>query len=447
MPKIDFSTGRIPTWMDPSAYGALKAQNDEEERRKQALEALAKFQAPETVTVAEQRPMQEDSGATVSPDLISALNALGGTQFSGMEPTGGEKQISTPREFSLDRAASELAPYLDNPTVQQFIKMNMLAQDEKRGQQAVTKAQNEGLELLPEMTGPLQKVYKKALETGDTDRMKEIEKTLYDTGGEGGSSVFAMKYKMYATPENQAKNEESISALENANKISAEDAQILRNSNTGVGIYETMMKLAGIASGVTTKVRGAEEVIPAHARDTAATTAARENMMRGIQKDNPILSDAQSEALTDSYMAINYLNRLKSDLKSGNIDYFDVDRRTGQFKHPRVADAYGQLVEIVGRKRSGAAISKSEWTNFGKEILNKNFLLTKEGKQQAESQIEDYLDRYYSAGVNVAGDDGWYNKVKNRGKAAREKAEGPTADGHGKRRMVYNPETKQFEAR
>ena len=407
MPKIDFSTGRIPTWMDPSEYGALKSQADEEERRKQMLEALAKFQAPTPAEVP-----TEDTGEPINPELLAAL---------------GKTPVSQPREFSMDRAASELAPYLDNPTVQQFMKTNMIAQEERQGKQAVSKAQDEGREILPELSGPLQRVYKKALETGDTEQMKEIEgRYAMPENGEGGASVFAMKYKMHATPENQAKNEESISALENANKISKEDAQILRNSNTGVGIYETMMKLAGIASGVTTKVRGAEEVIPAQTRATAATSAARENTMRNIQKENPILSDAQSQSLTDNYMAVNYLNRLKSELGKGNVDYFDVDRKTGQFKSPTVADAYTQLVEIVGRKRSGAAISDSEWSNFGKEILNKNFLLTENGKQQALKQIEDYLDRYYQAGVNVTGDEKWYGRVKGRGQAARQNAEEPT---------------------
>jgi hypothetical protein len=255
-----------------------------------------------------------------------------------------------------------------------------------------------------------------------------VKSTLDMLSGKSTQKPGVFGYKEnYDTPENRAKNEQAIDALVSSNKITDVDALIYRNANQGVGVYEIMNKLNQMATGVSTAVRTAEETIPAKIETAGGTTAAREMTQRGIQAKNPILSEAQGGALGDAYQAVDYINVLKEAVKNGGAGYFDVDRRTGQFVNPKVGDAFLQMVEIVGRKRSGAAISESEWKNFGKQILNKNNLLTEEGRKTALESLDRYLDKFYGAGVTTTGNEDWYQNYKGKAKTARVKAEGAGA--------------------
>lgn len=170
---------------------------------------------------------------------------------------------------------------------------------------------------------------------------------------------------------------------------------------------------AGLTSGIVSKKAG----------QRYAETTAGEQAQRDIQKTNPMLSGEGAIKISQSAMAIKNLQRLKEELERGNVEYFDIIKKTGQFKNPKVNNAYQQVSEIVGRQQSGAAIANHEWENFGKEVLNRNFLLTEQGRKTALENLDDYLDRFHSVGILQTSDEDWYNKQNERVKAARSKAE------------------------
>jgi hypothetical protein len=174
--------------------------------------------------------------------------------------------------------------------------------------------------------------------------------------------------------------------------------------------------------------------IPVKAKTSYATTTATEQAQRDIQKNNPMLTGEGAIKVSQSAMAIKNLERLKEELEKGNINYFDIVKKTGQFANPKVNNAYQQVSEIVGRQQSGAAIANHEWSNFGKEILNKNFLLTPEGKSTALENINDYLDRFHSVGILQTSDEDWYNKYNERARSARSKnsSQSPTTTSQTK---------------
>lgn len=175
------------------------------------------------------------------------------------------------------------------------------------------------------------------------------------------------------------------------------------------------------------KVEQKYKLIAPEAATEEATTKTKEITKRDIQAENPILSENQGNALQDSYSAVKYLNQMKSALESGNLDWFD-QTKVGEFKNPKMNNARNQMVEIVGRKRSGAAISDSEWKNFQNQVLNKNYLLTEEGRKEALNNINDYLDRFYGAGVTTTGNEDWYNVYEAKAKKARELTEKKTTE-------------------
>lgn len=238
----------------------------------------------------------------------------------------------------------------------------------------------------------------------------------------------------YDTPEYRDLINSQIDDSLASGNISQEQADFAKNQvNNGFAYdYGLSFMKNGVDASLKRGVKVADEyaLIEPKVAEAAAVTGTNENTKRKIQADNPILSEAQGGALSDSYNAVNYLNTLKSALKNNNVGYFDIDRKTGQFVNPQAADAFLQLVEIVGRKRSGAAISEGEWKNFGKQILNKNNLLTDAGKKTAIEGLDRYLDKFYGAGVTTTGNEDWYNNYKGKSAGARQKAEGtpePTA--------------------
>lgn len=124
-----------------------------------------------------------------------------------------------------------------------------------------------------------------------------------------------------------------------------------------------------------------------------------------------------AKIVSDVGFGLGKLQTLRGIVKGGDADVFNTTM-LGEFTDPALADAILQLNEFHGREQSGAAISNSEWKNFRKQILNRKFLLTKEGKKAALDNIDDFIGRYYAKGELVAGHDGWYeeyNSAKNRG--------------------------------
>lgn len=153
------------------------------------------------------------------------------------------------------------------------------------------------------------------------------------------------------------------------------------------------------------------------------TKDAQERALRDIQKKFPMLKGDAVKKVTNSALALKSLYTLKKQLEAGNLDYFDMVKNTGQFTNPDANNAFQQIGELFGRDQSGAAINTGEWKQFGKDILNKNFLLTPDGRRVAAENLADYMDRFFSSGQLLTGDDKWFQSYTDRAKAGRKAAE------------------------
>lgn len=262
------------------------------------------------------------------------------------------------------------------------------------------------------------------------------------TGGVAFNRVGARKD--FNTPENIAATNAFI--LDNKDNLGIDDAyanELMRQVDTGYAydVNEITRAIAEKKLGIQPEVDKKWALVAPSAATTSATTSAEVATKKDEQIKKPVFSDSQSGAISDAYSAVQYLNTLKKAVESGNLGYFDIDKKTGQFVNPHAADAFTQLVEIVGRKRSGAAIADSEWKNFGKEILNKNNLLSDAGRQQAVNSLDHYLTKFYGAGANVAGDDNWYKNYDARATKARTNAEGAPEVSKATIQYVRDPKT------
>jgi hypothetical protein len=168
--------------------------------------------------------------------------------------------------------------------------------------------------------------------------------------------------------------------------------------------------------------------IPGKTTEAAATSAAgtraREETQREVQREQPMFSAEQANKVSQSAQALKNMQRIREALVNGNIDFFDRVPITGQFKNPKIANSSLQINEIVARGASGAAINKDEWKKFDKETLNRQFLLTEQGRKTALENLDDYIDRFYSNGELITADPEWYDKYNVRGKKGREKVSG-----------------------
>lgn len=252
-------------------------------------------------------------------------------------------------------------------------------------------------------------------------------------GKGGGTNVWSQKNSLYQNhPEAVENLARQLERLHNNGKLDDDIYEQNKNrlivdpASVDIAMAEYLMKPAIAANTITAqtapKVNQEYALIAPKAATTEATTGAGENTKRKIQSDNPILSENQGGALQDAYAAVGYLNEMKDAITKGNVDWFD-QTIAGEIKNPKMNNARNQIVEIVGRKRSGAAISESEWKNFQNQVLNKNYLLTDAGKQEALNNLDNYLDRFYGAGVTTTGNEDWFNNYKSKAKSARAKAE------------------------
>ncbi len=127
-----------------------------------------------------------------------------------------------------------------------------------------------------------------------------------------------------------------------------------------------------------------------------------------IQSAKP-MSNASASALADTGFAIGHFGVLNEILASNNANVFNTVRFLGNFTNPKLKNTILQLKELHGRDKSGAAISKKEWDNFEKQILNRAFLLTPEGRAEAKRSVEGFIGRYYNKGKSLVGDGDWYD--------------------------------------
>lgn len=175
------------------------------------------------------------------------------------------------------------------------------------------------------------------------------------------------------------------------------------------------------------------------AATSSASTRGTEMTKRDVQREQPMFSGENVLKVSQSAIAVKNLQRLRDELSAGNVNYFDIVKETGQFVNPKVANAFQQVGEVVGRSQSGAAIADHEWKQFGKEILNKNFLLTDQGRQTAIENLDDYIERFYNNGQLLTSDPDWYQKYNERGKTGREglsASAGDTFDEAKKKRLA-----------
>lgn len=179
----------------------------------------------------------------------------------------------------------------------------------------------------------------------------------------------------------------------------------------------TQLSEAKKLGGLTPKViRGEGDLAGTKA---SASTTAREAAVRRMQKSFPMLNESQRSELSDSYVGINAVNSLIKKLEDGDLGYFDLNRKTGQFTNPEAEQAYSWLTEIIGRARSGAAINIDEWKSFKNQVLNPNKLLTDQGRIAALNTLRDRLKTpMFAKGASVVGNEEWYNDFEGIGRRA-----------------------------
>lgn len=261
---------------------------------------------------------------------------------------------------------------------------------------------------------------------GVEGELEQVNKVQEKSKGENQPFNLVGARIKYDTPEYRSVINSEIDKELSNGKITPEQADFAKGQvqNGFAYDYGQAFRENGVVAALKRGVKIADEYALSEpkANTAATTTAAKEYTQRDIQAANPILSENQGNALQDSYSAVKYLNQMKNALEKGNIDWFD-QTKIGEFKNPQMNNARNQMVEIVGRKRSGAAISDSEWGNFQNQVLNKNYLLTEEGRKEALNNIDDYLDRFYGAGVTTTGNEDWFTNYEQKAKGARSKAE------------------------
>jgi len=205
--------------------------------------------------------------------------------------------------------------------------------------------------------------------------------------------------------------------------------------NPDFNAFEAALKYQESTSHASKSGTLTPDIIKKEANRAAATSSAstrgKETTKRDVQREQPMFSGENVLKVSQSAIAVKNLQRLRDELAAGNVNYFDIVKRTGQFVNPKVANAFQQVSEIVGRSQSGAAIADHEWKQFGKEILNKNFLVTEQGRSVALENLDDYIERFYNNGQLLTSDPEWYQKYNERGKRGMENVNQSSSANNG----------------
>lgn len=133
-----------------------------------------------------------------------------------------------------------------------------------------------------------------------------------------------------------------------------------------------------------------------------------------FQQDKPLERKSTTQSakiLAENGFALENMQILRDLLKSNDVNILKTSA-LGNFTNPKLVNVIEQLTEIHGREASGAAISASEWKNFRKQILNKKFLLTNEGKKEALENIDRFVGRYFAKAELVSQDPDWFTNYK-----------------------------------
>lgn len=118
-----------------------------------------------------------------------------------------------------------------------------------------------------------------------------------------------------------------------------------------------------------------------------------------------------AKIISDTGFTLGKFQILRNLVASGDVNILKVSP-LGNFTNPILKDAILQLTELHGRKQSGAAISKKEWKNFQKQILDPRFLLTKKGQQAALDNLDAFIGRNFALGEETSSDPEWFERYR-----------------------------------
>ncbi len=435
-------------------YDRIKREQDLRERELAILEAMG----TELGYEGEPEP-EEPAGFSAAASATDPMEAAGGLPAGGGRQTlaplraGGRSQYSGNPDFApAPSRAQGPAAAKPRPTLMDSALKNRLYSTQEKPAEAFM-----GFARSKEMSPGMQQWADKNLGGGEkpdvagqdyinmlsrlglggeaNETAKKMVESRYSgaNAGTGGGATGARLRFAKEHPELVTAAKDVIQKLRDSGEYSDEyltSLDALADSDPMLTLQTISTKRAGTDEGLIREEKG----IPLATREASATTTAREVAGRNVQAAQPILGKAEREALLDSYNGVDYLNTLKSAIVNGNIDWFDPGK-AGEFKNAKVNNANTQLVEVIGRNRSGAAISETEWKNFAKEIMNRNFLLTDEGKKTAVDQLDTFIDRFFASGSTAYGNENWYNQVKEMAKKSRAlgEASGSTETAPGAR--------------
>jgi len=210
----------------------------------------------------------------------------------------------------------------------------------------------------------------------------------------------------------------NIGALDEGLKqvIELNAAKQIEEKTRGEREFKTDERIAGQEFKTDERIAGQEfgtdERIAEHGQKIAIEELKQEGELAKALTPKPIerkSTTTSAKMISSLGFGLTKFKTLRDKLTSGDVDIFKTTL-LGEFTDPDLKDAIYQLGELHGREQSGAAISKSEWKNFEKQILNKKFLLTEKGRKAALKNIDEFVGRYFAKGEAVSQDPGWFGR-------------------------------------
>jgi len=100
-------------------------------------------------------------------------------------------------------------------------------------------------------------------------------------------------------------------------------------------------------------------------------------------------------------------------VENGQVNYFSLTG-VGAITDPKVYQLYKTVSEYYARPQSGAAITETEWKNFAAQLVNKNYMLTPEGRDAAATRLRQWAQSERMTRGAMLKDANWMNTMQTK---------------------------------